>query len=480
MHLTSTSPARKKPLPFEFVPTVEKGNRLMAEGKAEEAESYYNKAAKLCPEAWLGIACEELKAGNQAMAMTRFKQVLEHATHEKTRAVCMNNIGMILNNYGCRSISEKWFRDSYALWKRSDTAANIALCCMYDQRPEESESWIGKSIRLEPTNHTVWFNKALLSLMKGDYKTGFREYEARFKNPQGKIKTLPVHRKQWNGEPLAGKTLMVYAEQGAGDTIQMLRYGPLLKAMGATLLLAPQAGLGPLAEQQGCWDAIYEDLLQRIEKADVPPWDYQVPAMCLPRILGTTLENIPASPYLQEPAKMFHPEQGRLNIGFVWAGSLDHAHDLWRSSRLEEWLPLFQLPGTAWHSLQLGQRTLDLMGGEYPVNDLSPRLKDYSDTAAAIMAMDLIVSVDTSVVHLAGALGKPVWMLTPYCPDWRWMLHREDSPWYSSLRLFRQSKELDWPSVIERIKHALQPLIANPARTDGLQPERQIHRPVPA
>lgn len=449
---------QKKPLPLEFVTNVNRGIKLAEAGKTEEAEACYEEAARLCPEAWLGIATEELRAGNKQVAMARVKQVIVHATFDKTLAVARNLMGVILNNSGCRSTSEPWFRESFALWKRAETATNIALCCMYAHRLDEAEKWLDRAIRLEPTNNTIWFDHALVKLLQGDYKTGFREYEARWKNENTKLDKLQVFRPEWNGESLAGKTLLVYGEQGAGDTIQMLRYGPELKKRTGTLLLAPQTGLGGLAVRQGCWDAVIMDLPGRISKGNIPAWDYQVPAMSLPRILGTTLDNIPPAPYLTPPYMSSSYNPTAFNVGFCWAGSLDHAHDLWRSTGLDDWTPVFELSGIRWHSLQLGQRTVDLLGSAFPINDLSPELKTYDDTAAAIASMDLIISVDTSIVHLAGALGKSVWMLTPYSPDWRWMLDREDSPWYSSLRLFRQTKEHDWKSVFERIADELKAL----------------------
>jgi len=409
---------------------------------------------------------------------------MRHATEPKTQAVALCNYGMLLNNSGNRKDSEGYFRKSFELWKRADTATNLALCRLYAEDLDDANRWIQRAIRIEPANHTVWFNKSLVTLISGDLKNGFREYESRWKNPQSKTKKLPVFRPEWNGEPLAGKTLLVYAEQGAGDTLQMLRYGPLLKRMGCTLLLAPQAGIGALAARQGCWDAIYEDIIERIKHGNVPAYDFQVPALSLPRVFGTTLETIPPAPYLgarkfpvehfgtsdgNNPLPQPHSETGRLRVGFSWAGSVDHAHDLWRSTHLSDWLPLFEIPGVDWFSFQLGPRTIDLMGHNLPIRDLSgqteieaslthrlTQIETYDDSASWVDSMDLIICVDTSLAHLAGALGKECWLLLPSAPDWRWMLDREDSPWYSSIRLFRQKHELNWGEVFERVANELE------------------------
>ena len=449
-------PDKKQPIPFEFLLKFESGNKRASEGKVEESEALYDQCASLCPEAWIGIASVALQQGKWQEAILRYEQALTHATHPKSRAVCLNNLGLILNQRGMRRQSEPYFRKAFELWKLGDTATNIALCRMYDCDMAGADSWIQRAVRMEPRNGKIWFNHALISLMKGDLRNGFREYAARWKNPESKTKKLPVYRPEWNGENINGKSLMVYAEQGAGDTIQLLRYGPLLKHIGARLLLAPQRGVGPLAETQGCWESIHEDILDRIARADVPHWDLQVPMFDLPRILRTDLQSIPPSPYLHGPWPRVYTAAGsNLKVGFSWAGSVDHAHDIWRSTHLEDWRPLFDLPGIDWYSLQVGERTIDLIDCGFPITDLSSKIGSYAHTAGIIEQMDLTISVDTSLVHLAGAMGHPCWMLTPRCPDWRWMLGREDSPWYPSLRLFRQTEDLKWSDVVERIKTEL-------------------------
>ena len=444
---------RKKPIPIEFQVYFEKGNKLAATNP-DEAEKYYAMACKLCPEIWLGIGCEEVKAKHFGIAALRLQQVIEFATDDKTKAAALTNYGMIVQQMSKRSDSEPYFRESMRLWKRADTATDLALCRLYAGDLKEAESLINWALRKEPVNHAIWFNKALISLLRGDLVRGFLEYEARWKNPQSKTKKLPVLRPEWNGESLQGKTLLVYAEQGAGDTIQMLRYGPLLKQKGCRLLLAPQPGLSALAARQGCWDAIHEDIIGRIERGDVPQYDLQIPAMSLPRLFGTTLDTIPTAPYL-EAGKSHVEQRGNLRVGFSWAGSVDHAHDLWRSTHLSDWKPLFELPGIDWFSFQIGPRTIDMIGLTLPINDLSDQIHTYDDTATFVSQMDLIICVDTSLAHLAGALGKECWVLLPSAPDWRWMLDREDSPWYPSIKLVRQKQELDWVEVFERVKDAL-------------------------
>lgn len=440
---------RKKPIPFQFVNQFNAATQLLQCGRAEEAERKFEECARQCPEAWLGIACSALEEGRFEEAMARFGQVLKYATHPKTRAVTLNNIGTILCNQGYRAESRPYFEQSFAAFKNEDAAANLAQVLNYLGEPEAGLKWINRAISMNARNHQFYFTRALILLLLGRLEEGFADYESRWKASHARCRRLPVFRKEWLGEPMNGRTMMVYAEQGAGDTIQMLRYGPELKRRGAgRLLLFCQKGVGALAKQMGCWDEVYEDeLLDRIKRGDVPHWDVQCPTMTLPLRCGLLWDG----PYL--PAGRMTRDAREFRIGFVWAGSVDHAHDRWRSTKPEQWLELFPL--AKFYSFQVGPRTLDAIGLERHFTDLSPLLETYADTADWLAGMDLIISVDTSVVHLAGAMGKPVWMLTPFCPDWRWMLNREDSPWYPSVRLFRQPKPGDWESVFKRIKDEL-------------------------
>lgn len=458
----------KKQLPIEFITAFERGVKLASMGNEMNAETAYSAAAKACPEAWLGVACVAMQEGKTKEAMLRFEQVLASATHPKTRAAALNNMGSILCNMALRDEAMKYYEASWDLWKHQDSAANRAIVLRYQNRLDEAEKWIDRAIRIKPTQAEFYFTRALIRLTKGNFAEGFRDYESRWKNQLELVKRLPIYRKEWNGENLNGKTILIYGDQGAGDTIQMLRYAPRLKSRGARVLLAPQQGLGGLAERMGCFDGIHEDILQRAERGDVPAYDYQVSTMSLPRILGEHLETLNGAPYLPQSCLSFDLPSEKMKVGIVWAGSIHHKQDRWRSTHLEDWSTLFDLPNVQFYSLQVGQRTLDLKLSDHPVIDLSEHLTDYQKTAAAIEALDLVIAVDTSVVHLCGAMGRPVWMLTPFSADWRWLTDRDDSPWYDSLRIFRQSKEGEWGPVFDRIKIEL-----SSARSTILQRERE-------
>ncbi len=243
---------------------------------------------------------------------------------------------------------------------------------------------------------------------------------------------------------------MLYWEQGHGDTLQFIRFAHLLTAAGMDLLLEVQTNLTRLLAQNfprarfiGVSDAL-------------PIVDCRASIPSLPWLLGVTDESLASGAYLSAPTKFNVQLANSPAIGLVWAGNPNHINDKQRSISQETLLELTNLAGFGWYSLQVGasekaKRALVRAG----VTDLSSGFTDFADTAAAIQALDLVITVDTSVAHLAGALGKPVWILLPFVPDWRWLLDRSDSPWYPSARLFRQPKRGDWASVLKEVKQAL-------------------------
>jgi hypothetical protein len=261
----------------------------------------------------------------------------------------------------------------------------------------------------------------------------------------------------------------VHTEQGSGDAIQFVRYLPIVKRRCRRLVLVCIPDLMPLfATVEGI-----DKLLPPGEIA-LSEFDVYLPLMSLPRVLGTTLETIPGDvPYLVSNGfcngfngwvvggataeNEEEEEEERQKVGIVWAGSPTHKSDRNRSCQLRDFLPVLRVPGIRFYSLQVGDRSSDLtrLPPEITVEDLSPQIKNYCDTAAIVSQLDLIISVDTSVAHLAGALAKPVWTLLCYNPDWRWMLEREDTPWYPTMRLFRQSQPGDWEGVFRQVEREL-------------------------
>jgi tetratricopeptide (TPR) repeat protein len=318
-----------------------------------------------------------------------------------------------------------------------------------------------KILAYDPGNIKAHIARATLSLLHGDFEAGWSEYEWRLRHPD--MIVPPTGRPRWRGEPLAGKTIMVLCEQGLGDTIQFVRYVRILKSLGAAkIFLLCQPELKRLLEGFNGIDAFFKD------GDSAPPYDFEIPMMSFPLVLKTTLDTIPGGvPYLSakegtgtkvimEIAR--HPN--KLRAGLVWAGGKINPNDSFRSCGLAPFHELLVNRGVTFFSLQKGEASCELTAlKEANIIDIALLLEDFADTAMAIQELDLVISVDTAVAHLAGALGKTVWTLIPYAPDWRWMLDREDSPWYPTMRLFRQSAPGDWASVIERVSEELKALV---------------------
>lgn len=318
-----------------------------------------------------------------------------------------------------------------------------------------------------PDQPALHFNLGNQLLLLGRFDEGWREYEWRTRLAVWGIRDANC--KAWSGESLAGKSLLIEAEQGMGDMIQFIRLAPLVAARGADILLECQPELLRLFESA----AGIQHIVPKPYRGAAHP-DLRVPLLSLPGLLGIRLDNIPANvPYLAAPAELAGPWKERLagdaglRIGIAWSGNPQHIDDANRSCSVALFAPLLSVPGTTFYSLQKGGRpalaAAQLAG---KVRDHTDEWSDFADTAAFMQALDLVISVDTAVVHLAGALSIPVWTLLPFAPDWRWMTGRDDSPWYPTMRLFRQQKPRDWQSVISQAALSL----AEEIRSRAVQP----------
>lgn len=293
------------------------------------------------------------------------------------------------------------------------------------------------------------WNHAITLLLAGRLEEGFAEYEWRRRNPG--FGPRQVTGPAWDGGDAAGRSILLFTEQGLGDAIQFARYAPLLAKAGADVILACPKKLAPLFATLDEAVTVVGDLNA------AGPYDCQAPLMSLPHLMGTTLESIPAdTPYLSPPPETASPlpaSSGRKRVGLVWGGNPERADARHRSVSLETLRPLFDVDGLDWMSLQIGAPRKQILETGLRLKDLAP---DLPATAAAIMELDLVITVDTSIAHLAGALGRPFWVLLSHAPDWRWMLDRDESPWYPTARLFRQPSSGDWASVVDDIRSALQ------------------------
>ncbi len=360
-------------------------------------------------------------------------------------------------------------RLSEAVRRRPDMVSvrdNLGIALKDSGRLTEAEAVYRAALAIEPEQPSVNYNLGILHLVAGRLAEGWEglEYRWRLEGQQARPFGTPL----WDGRALpAGTLLLLYAEQGLGDTVQFCRYVPLAAERARTVLLVrPEtrrllASLHPAVPVLTTHDA-------------VPEHAVQCPLLSLPRALGTTLETIPGTtPYLRaEPAAAaaWRDRLGRLDglrVGLVWAGNPTYSYDQLRSIPFALLTRLLAQPGVSFVSLQKNAASARTLPAGARLHDWTAELADLADTAALIDGLDLVIGVDTAVVHLAGALGKPVWLLNRFDTDWRWLLGREDSPWYPTLRQFRQAQPGDWKGVIARVSAALAERVSGSARAEG-------------
>ncbi len=360
---------------------------------------------------------------------------------------------------------------SFARWN------NLGNVLILDNRDEAAEAAFRRAVALNPSHPDSHHHLGMVLLRRGDYAEGWREYEWRWQCGALAAARRPATLPLWDGSP-APRTILLHAEQGLGDGLQFCRYAPLVAARGHRIELEVPKELVALVEFSLASDAIrvVAQATDHPGLAGLPAVDAHCPLMSLPLVLGTTLDTIPSAPYLRaDPAKAqlwaerLGAADGALRVGLVWAGNprrnasfAIRATDARRSTTLATLAPLLDVPGIRFVSLQKGEGATELRAGSYPaILDADPDLHSFADTAALVAALDLVICVDTSVAHLAGGLGKPTWLLSRFDGCWRWLKDRSDSPWYQSMRIFRQGADRDWAPVVEQVREAL---IAHAAR----------------
>lgn len=339
---------------------------------------------------------------------------------------------------------------------------NLATGLKYLCRVDEAAAGFRAAIALDPNLAEAHFSLSQTLLLKGDFASGWPEYEWRWRLKEyAWLQNIhgTFSQPRWQGEALAGRTILIYAEQGLGDAIQYARYLPRVAAAGGHIILAVHPPLRRL------FAGIAGVTLVSLDTVPLPPFDVHCPLLSLPLIFGTTPDTIPAGiPYLHADPEAVGHWRARIGgaaaprVGVVWAGNPTQGGDRFRSPRLGAVLKLFDVPNVTFVALQVGPGRRDLETHDLPpdVLDLGPEISDLADTAAIMAGLDLVVTSCTAPLHLAGALGVPTWAMIPASPHFAWLLGREDSAWYPTLRLYRQEKfGTDWSGVIERISRDL-------------------------
>ena len=431
-------------------------------GRLEEAEAAYRELLAREPEHadalhWLGVMAYQLGQHETAVELIGRALALNPNYVE-----AHNNLGLALRARGQMTQAVSAYRQALALAPDDPEVYNNLGIALADHGDiNEAIAAFERAVTLSPDFAEAHFNIGTNLLLKGEFEQGWQKYEWRLRSEEQKERsgTCDFPRPRWHGSAFPGKTLLVHTEQGFGDTLQFVRYLPLVKERGGQVLLACQPQLRRLLERCGGVDALVGDPQQPLQDIH---FDEHVALASLPGIFGTRLDTIPTEvPYLQMAPELARTwgarvDPGNFSVGIVWAGSRDP--NPYRSCTVTALAPLAGITGIHFYSLQKGAASSELaqLPDNMQLTDFTAELRDFADTAALMVNLDLVISVDTAVAHLAGALGRPVWTLLPYVPDWRWLLEREDCPWYPTMRIFRQPRTKDWSSVIQRVSAELE------------------------
>jgi tetratricopeptide (TPR) repeat protein len=434
-----------------------RGNALKRLGRLDQALAAYQRALAHKPDyvdALYNHGTALLDLGRTAEALADFGRVLAlKPGHAETLA----NRGSALLKLSRPEDALASFEAALARQPdRPEVISNCGCALLRLARYEDALACFQRALTIDANHADAHFNEGVARLMLGDFRAGWRKYQWRWET-----KDFAKHRRDfaaplWLGdEPIVGKTILLHAEQGFGDAIQFVRYAPLVARRGAKVVLELHPGLEPLL-------ANLDAVAQVVTRGEaLPPHDLQCPLMSLPLALRTERDTIPwEGPYIAASPQQVELWRQRLppapRIGLAWSGRPTHDNDLNRSLALETLAPLLELPGLHWVSLQrhLHREAASTLGNWPSLVHFGEEL-DFANTAAVVSLVDLVISVDTAVAHLAGAMGKPVWIMLSQPADFRWMEQRSDTPWYPTARLFRQPRLGDWASVIARVADEL-------------------------
>lgn len=452
--VTTPPPA---PAPVSLEVLFAQANKVADQGRSEDAIRLYQEILAInpdLPEVLVNLGNQLFKSQRASEAVGNFERALKLRPGMREALL---NMGNALHDLGEHDRA----LDCYEKALKSDPTYrdalnNLANIHLNQNRPDKALPYARRLLKLYPDHVQAHGTAAGLLLARGELKEGWEHYEWRWLKPGLPVPLRDFGCPDWAGEDISGKTILLSHEQGLGDSIQFVRFvSEVVKRAGNVILEVPANLMALYAPVPGVTLAPFAQPL--------PPYDVQLPLMSLPHVLGVTLDNLPTPiPYLQaEPERVERWRdrlpQGGFRIGIVWQGKAGTSVDKGRSYALQHLAPVARIPGVTLISLQKGYGLdqLDNLPDGMKVVTLGPDFDEgggaFLDTAAVMSHMDLIISSDTSVAHLAGALGRPVWVPLKLSPDWRWMLDREDCPWYPTMRLFRQRQIGDWPQVFERL-----------------------------
>lgn len=483
------------------------GKVLLETGKGDEAQACFLEALRLKPvfaEPYFNLADLQYRRGQKDAAEKNFSRALRI---KPDMIEALNNLGNLFKDRGnfkaaiehyCQVIRlnpllaegyynlgsalrlQEKFDEAIEIFKQAlklkpdyaEVHNNLALCFKNQGFLDRALDHFNCALQINPDLAEAHWNRSFTHLLRGDCLQGWEDYEWRFRQSRWKtIYPFRCAKPRWDGLPARNKTIFVHDEQGLGDTLQFVRYLPMVKARcGAVILETRKSLIGLLSGFPGI-----DNLVER--STDGNPavvYDYYVPLLSLPGIFKTSVGSIPNQvPYLKaNPHKVefwghrLKNNAARLKVGVVWAGRPLHTNDRNRSCRLDQFSKLTEIPGVRLYGLQKGpaaEQANRISFSQKFVN-LGEEFDDFSDTAAAVACLDLVITVDTSVAHLAGAMAKPVWVLLPFIPDWRWMMDRSDSPWYPTMRLFRQREPGAWEETFLQVAEKLQRMARDSAR----------------
>jgi tetratricopeptide (TPR) repeat protein len=446
------------PTPADFHNNL--GEIYRVNGRLEDAEASLLKCLAINPNfppALNNLGEVYRERGELERASDCYRKAIEI---EPQGAAPYNNLGIATHDLGDPVAAIDLYKKAISLGTNYvDAVNNLATSYLDLRRVEEAKTTFRQALSMDSQNVDAHNNLGYALLMNGEFAEGWEEYEWRWKCAKFPSPRRGFRQPLWNGEDIAGKRILVHSEQGLGDAIHFLRYVPMVSQRSAHVILECKREMTSILKD-------FPGVAELVTFGDpLPPFDWQVPMLSLPRAFKTRLDSIPADvPYLharpddvEKWREKLGPRDGRPRVGIAWAGNPTQAIDRFRSMQLSKLAPFAKAEQIEFHSVQKGYATEQLKSPPpgLKIIDHSEELTDFAQTAALMMNLDLIVSTCTSVPHLAGALGRPVWIMVPRNGDWRWMVHGETTPWYPTMRLFRQEHYGNWDSTIARVADEL-------------------------